>query len=103
MQRKSKIDSHVSEIVAHPAGQGDPEASMTTAELAAWLGVSRVWLEQQRWKGQGPPWVRLSPGLIRYRRDEVLAWLDARSHRSTAEYESSPPAVKDVKDGSARS
>jgi len=79
MQRFSKIDSRVSEIVAHPTGQGDPQASMTTAETASWLGVSRVWMEQQRWKGQGPPYIRLSAGLIRYRRDQVLAWLEART------------------------
>ena len=38
-----------------------------------------------RHKGYGPPFIKLSPRQVRYRRDAVLAWLQERTYRSTAE------------------
>jgi predicted DNA-binding transcriptional regulator AlpA len=55
----------------------------TEAEAAAYLGVSRSFLRQDRMNGhrdgrlQGPPWVRLGRRSIRYLHEDLDAWLDA--------------------------
>ena len=68
------------------AASPDDDDLLSTNETALWLGVSIQWLEIGRNKGYGPPFERLGPKTIRYRRDKVRAWLDERSHRGTAEY-----------------
>ena len=67
-------------------GAINDESLLTTAETAQWLGVSTQWLEIGRHRGYGPPFERLSPRCVRYRRSKVCAWLDARSYTHTAEY-----------------
>ena len=72
--------------VAGAAADRNPEELLTTAGTAEWLGISSQWLEIARHGGYGPRYVRLSPRRIRYRRSDVLAWLEERSHRAVAEY-----------------
>ena len=53
-----------------------PEEAAQLARLA----VST--LKDRRWRGTGPPFVKLSPGRggrIRYRKGDVLAWLRGES------------------------
>ena len=68
------------------SGEGHPDDILTTRELAAWLEVSTQFLEIGRCKGYGPPWIAYSRRSIRYRRRDVLLWLDerTRSHTSAA-------------------
>ncbi len=47
---------------------------MTTRETAAYLGVSRQWLEIGRGKGYGPPFTKVK-GILRYKRAEVDRWM----------------------------
>ena len=47
---------------------------MTTRETAAYLGVSRQWLEIGRSKGYGPPFTKVE-GIVRYQRAEVDRWM----------------------------
>jgi predicted DNA-binding transcriptional regulator AlpA len=65
---------------------GDEDDLLSTPELADWLGVSREWVEIGRSKGYGPRFVRIGPRRVRYRRADVIEWLKARTHASTAEY-----------------
>jgi hypothetical protein len=78
------LDNRLDELIA--AGAGDPDDLMTISEVAAWLRVSLIWLHIGRMKGYGPPFVRIAPRHIRYKRSDVLAWLKARTYRSTDEY-----------------
>jgi hypothetical protein len=68
------------------AGAGGDDELLTPNQIADWFGVSLVWLARARDGGYGPPYERIGPHTIRYRRDKVRAWLDERSHRSTREY-----------------
>jgi predicted DNA-binding transcriptional regulator AlpA len=68
------------------AGVGDDDDLLTTKDMARWLRVSTQWLHRARAAGYGPPYERIGPHCIRYRRSKVRAWLDERSHQSTAEY-----------------
>jgi predicted DNA-binding transcriptional regulator AlpA len=83
--RTHHIDRRADAILTATTGTNDDDL-LSTPEMAAWLGCSTQWLEIGRAKGYGPPFERLSPRMVRYRRGKVRAWLDERSHRSTAEY-----------------
>ncbi len=47
--------------------------------------LSRRWLELAALSGDGPPMVRLSRRMIRYRRGIFEDWLDARTVSSTSD------------------
>jgi hypothetical protein len=78
------IDRRAGRIAAEEKGRDDEVLS--TAQVADWLGISPQWLEIGRGKNYGPGFVRVSARVIRYRRADVVKWLEARTHKSTAEY-----------------
>jgi predicted DNA-binding transcriptional regulator AlpA len=78
------IDRRAAAIVSADAGADDE--LLSTPELANWLGVSTQFLDIGRSKGYGPPFQKISPRMVRYRRGDVLAWLRSRTFGSTAEY-----------------
>jgi hypothetical protein len=82
--RSFHIDRRAAEIVTAPVGSDDD--LLTTPQTADWLGVSVQWLEIRRSRGGGPPFERLSPKIVRYRRGKVRSWLDQRAHARTADY-----------------
>jgi len=57
---------------------------MTTEEAAEFLQCSVAHLEIARTKGGGPPFARLGPRLIRYRKVTLLAYLAEREATSTS-------------------
>lgn len=67
-------------------GAGAPDDLLPTKAVAEWLGVSIQFLEIGRHKGYGPKFVRIGPARIRYRRSDVLAWLEERTFASTSQY-----------------
>jgi hypothetical protein len=78
------------EILATDSDSKDPDDLLTTEQLADWLGTSTQFVENGRAQSYGPPYVRLSPRCIRYRRADVVAWLRSRMCQSTAEYQRGP-------------
>jgi excisionase family DNA binding protein len=58
------------------------EELLTTRELAAELGKPYRTLDQWRWRGLGPAYIKFG-NTIRYRRSDVEAWLDSRTHQPT--------------------
>jgi predicted DNA-binding transcriptional regulator AlpA len=82
------LDKRASDIAARIDGGGDKDELLSTEQTATLLGVSRQWLEIGRTRGYGVPFVRLSPRRVRYRRSDVIAWLNERTHHATAEYSS---------------
>jgi predicted DNA-binding transcriptional regulator AlpA len=81
---KHHLDRRVGRILAD--GTGSDDDLLTCAELANWFGVSRVWVDQGRTHKYGPPYIRITPRAIRYRRADVLKWLKARRFSDTSEY-----------------
>lgn len=51
---------------------------MTTAEVAEYIRASKQSLDQDRYLGRGLPYVRIGRK-IRYRREDVLQYLDANT------------------------
>ncbi len=81
--QKHHLDRRAGSLIA--AGEGCPDDLLSTTDLAAWLGVSNQFLEIGRSRGYGPLWVALAPRCVRYRRSDVLRWLDERTRAHTGE------------------
>lgn len=58
---------------------------LTTAQAAALLGLGPRTLEGLRLRGGGPRYVRLSARAVRYRREDLVAWIEAGIRTNTAE------------------
>ena len=69
---------------------------LSTLQVANWFGVSTQWLEIGRVRNYGPPWVKMAPQMIRYKRSVLLQWLKEREYAHTADYPGRGP------DGSAK-
>lgn len=63
----------------------DRDELLTTRAAAQLLGVSVSWLAKARLKGRGPVAVYLPPRMVRYRRSELLQYIDQHTFRSTSE------------------
>ncbi len=55
------------------------ERLLTETEVARdWLNVETTLLERHRLEGDGPPFIRVSPRVIRYAPSDVRRWLEHR-------------------------
>lgn len=52
--------------------------------LAKYIGKSTSWCERARWAGEGPKFVKLGRH-VRYRAEDVEAWINAHLCQSTSE------------------
>lgn len=70
----------------HPPPLGiDPDACYLPAQLAAYLQVSEATLQDWRYRGGGPDYLKLKNGRIRYEGSAVLAWKARLRRRTTSE------------------
>src|SRR4051812_19944534 len=75
------------EIIADQISSESHADLLTVADIAELLRVSPQWLAAGRSRGWGPPFIKLSPVMVRYRRADLIKWLEERvSVRSTAEW-----------------
>jgi len=58
---------------------------LTTAQAAAHLGVSKAFLERDRWAGARIPFIRVGSRAVRYRVEDLEAYLESRIRHSTSE------------------
>jgi len=56
-----------------------PRTFLNTEQAAAYLGLKPCTLADWRWRRQGPPWIKLSPGCVRYDLELLDQWLTART------------------------
>lgn len=71
-----------------PAGRiipTDGDALLFQSEAAYLTGCSGRTLEAWRLHGGGPPFIAIGRRAIRYRRRDLLDWIDARRRRSTSD------------------
>ncbi|MFL0797051.1 MAG: helix-turn-helix domain-containing protein [Cellvibrionaceae bacterium] len=59
---------------------------LTTKQAANQLGVSAAFLERDRWAGAKVPFVRVGTRSIRYRQEDLDAFIASRVSSSTSEY-----------------
>lgn len=58
---------------------------LTTVEAAAFLCVSKAFLERDRWAGARIPFVRVGSRAVRYRRQDLERYIDGQVRRSTSD------------------
>jgi hypothetical protein len=59
---------------------------LQTPDAAARLGLAASTLEKMRVRGNGPPYLRLSPRRVVYDADRLDAWAKGREFTSTSEH-----------------
>ncbi|NJO35894.1 MAG: helix-turn-helix domain-containing protein [Rhodospirillales bacterium] len=59
---------------------------LTVEEAAARLKISKHTLNRWRVTGEGPPFVKYGPRLVRYVESVLEEWAHKRLHGSTSEY-----------------
>lgn len=55
-----------------------PMALLRQEQVAELLQLSASTLEDWRWKREGPPFIRISRGCIRYEESDIMKWLETR-------------------------
>ncbi len=68
-----------------PATQDRLVRLLTPGEFADLISVSEATVERWRGQGEGPPFVKVSGKVVRYRAADVQAYIDARVVASTAQ------------------
>jgi excisionase family DNA binding protein len=58
---------------------------LTTQEAAQFLGVSKAFLERDRWAGARIPFVKIGARAVRYRADDLNAYINAQIRQSTSD------------------
>lgn len=56
-----------------------------TAQAANYLGVSKAFLERDRWAGARIPFIKVGSRAVRYRQADLDAYLDQQVRRSTSD------------------
>lgn len=74
------LDRRAAKLVFAEAGNDDD--LLRTPEVSTWLDVSEQWLEIGRGVGYGPPFLKIGPRMVRYRRGAVRRWLRSRALRA---------------------
>ena len=58
---------------------------LTTQEAATFLGVSKAFLERDRWAGAKIPFVRVGSRTVRYQLSELEAYIYGQVRHSTSD------------------
>ncbi len=62
----------------------EPTSLLTEAQAARLLNFTPRFLQARRARGDGPPWVSISARAIRYRRSDLLDWIESHVRTSAA-------------------
>ncbi|MES9826863.1 MAG: helix-turn-helix domain-containing protein [Candidatus Thiodiazotropha sp.] len=61
------------------------ETLLNTAEAAQFLGVSKAFLERDRWAGARIPFVKIGARAVRYRADDLNTYINSQVRQSTSD------------------
>lgn len=59
---------------------------LTTKEAARYLGVSKAFLERDRWAGARIPFIKVGNRAVRYRLGDLMRYVEDQVKHSTSEY-----------------
>ncbi len=62
-----------------------PSPLITTAEAAKLIGVSKAFLERDRWAGARIPFIRVGTRGVRYSLADLQTYIESRRRRSTSD------------------
>ena len=55
-----------------------PDKLLTRDEVEAEFGLSRRFLELSAWRGNGPPMIRIARRAVRYKRSDIVKWIETQ-------------------------
>lgn len=84
------LDKRADQLADSISIGGQSEELLRTEKAAQELGVSPAFLVIGRSRGYGPAFIRLGPSVVRYRRSDIVTWLNERLYHSTSEYAEKP-------------
>lgn len=61
------------------------QSLLTTPQAAQYIGMSKAFLERDRWAGATVPFIKVGSRAVRYRLADLDAFLDSRLRRSTSD------------------
>ena len=71
-------------MTAHIEIAGPVERLLTTAEAAEVLRLSPRSMEDFRWRGGGPRYLKLGRNCCRYRHSDLLDWAESKARHNTS-------------------
>jgi excisionase family DNA binding protein len=83
---KAKDNSFLSEAIPVQPSAGSNSCRSCVKEAAAFLNVSKSFIDKLRCHGGGPLFVRLGSRKILYRRTDLENWARQRRYDSTSQY-----------------
>jgi excisionase family DNA binding protein len=58
---------------------------LKTKQAAEYLGLSKAFLERDRWAGAKVPFIKIGDRAVRYRIDDLNAYIESRTRKSTSD------------------
>lgn len=58
---------------------------LNTLEAANYLGLSKAFLERDRWAGAKVPFIKIGDRAVRYRMQDLDNYIESRSRKSTSD------------------
>lgn len=77
----TKWPSHILDDPLRPGASRNPDMLLDRKQVEETFGLSKRWLELAALRGDGPPMIKISRRMVRYRVRDIEAWLD--THRVT--------------------
>ena len=62
-----------------------PSNTLKTKEAAEYLGVSKAFLERDRWAGARVPFIKMGARAVRYRIEDLDKYIESRIRTSTSQ------------------
>lgn len=59
---------------------------LNTTEAARYLGISKAFLERDRWAGARVPFIKIGARAVRYRLSDLHAYIESCVKKSTSQY-----------------
>lgn len=69
----------------HVRAARNPDMLLDRKHVEELFGISKRWLEIAALRGDGPPMIRISRRMVRYRVRDVRTWLDEHRVTSTSD------------------
>lgn len=58
---------------------------LNTTQAAQFLGLSKAFLERDRWAGAKVPFIKIGDRAVRYRLEDLNAYIESRTRKSTSD------------------
>jgi len=58
---------------------------LNTTQAAQFLGLSKAFLERDRWAGAKVPFIKIGDRAVRYRLEDLNAYIESRARKSTSD------------------